>query len=174
MLYKDLSLGGNVDEYKTEEEAARFNVKAEKLAKNVETLTFSIAEIADDNKNATISMAWEDVKVKFNVSVDYDEMVTKSIETNTKVNPGNYAAAANYYLENGKDLKQALEWINLAISQGNPNAFWNIHMKAKIQKALGDKKGAIETAQKSIEIAKKSGNDFGYVKLNEDLIKSLK
>ena len=79
----------------------------------------------------------------------------------------------SYYFENGKDLNKALEWINLGIAS-NPNAFWNIHTKAKIQKALGDKKGAMATAQQSIDLAKKAESDFGYVKLNEELMKTLK
>jgi len=112
--------------------------------------------------------------VKFTIGVDFDDRVMKDIEAKTKVSSGTYATAANYYLENGKDLNKALEWMNLAIAS-NPNAFWNVHAKAKIQKALGDKKAALATAQQSLDLAKNNKDgDFGYVKLNEDLIKSLK
>ena len=46
---------------------------------------------------------------------------------------------------------------------------------AQIQAATGDKKAAKATAEKSIEIARKSdGGDFGYIKRNEDLIAKLK
>ncbi len=41
----------------------------------------------------------------------------ESIKENTKVDPGNYFSAAVYYLENGKDLKQALEWVNKAVAE---------------------------------------------------------
>jgi hypothetical protein len=174
MLYSDLSIGGNVDAYNAEKEAARFTVKATKLSSKVETFTIGIADITADNKTATVELAWEDVSLKFKVGVEYEERVMKSIEANTKVSAGNYITAANYYLETGKDLNQALEWIDKGISAGNPNAFWNVHTKAKIQKAAGDKKGALATAQKSLEMAKKADNDFGYIKLNEDLIKTLK
>ena len=67
-----------------------------------------------------------------------------------------------------------MEWINLGISTGNQSAFWNIYTKAKIQKALGDKKGAMATAQQSLDLAKKAEDDFGYIKQNEDLMKTLK
>jgi len=43
--------------------------------------------------------------------------------------------------------------MNLAVAS-NPNAFWNVHAKAKIQKALGDKKAALVTAQQSLDLAK--------------------
>jgi TPR repeat protein len=99
--------------------------------------------------------------------------VMKAIESNTKVNPNAYIAAARYYLDNKKDLKKALEWVDLGIANGDPAAFWNVHLKAQIQKAAGDKAGAKATAQKSLDMARKAENDFGYIKQNEDLIKSL-
>lgn len=174
-LYKDISIGGNTAGYDQTKEQIRFTVKPEKISENVSTFTMGISDIADNNSSAKIQLTWENTSVKFTVAVDYDAKVMKSIEANTKVSPNNLIAAATYYFENGKDLKKALEWIDLGISTGNQNAFWNIHTKAKIQKALGDKAGAIATAQKSLEMAKANKDgDFGYVKLNEDLIKSLK
>ena len=171
-LYKDLSLGGNTQAYDASREAAKFKVKTKKLADKVETFTISIDDIAADNKTGKVTLAWENTAVPFTVAVDYDEKVMKSIEANTKVNPGNYFQAATYYLETGKDLKQALAWIDLAL-QSNPNAFWMLHQKAKIQKALGDKKGAIETATASLNSAKKA-NNRDYQTMNQELISSLK
>jgi tetratricopeptide (TPR) repeat protein len=171
-LYKDVKLGGNTDAYDKAQEAANFKVKSEKLTEKVETFTINIGDISDDSKTAKVQLAWENTSVKFTIGVDYDAKVMKSIETYTKVNPGNYFQAAVYYLENGKDLKQALEWINKA-EQGNPGAFWILHQKAKIQKALGDKAGAIATANTSLEAAKKA-NNRDYQMMNEELIKSLK
>jgi hypothetical protein len=173
ILYSDPSIGGNMANYKQEKDAARFSVKPAKLAETVQTFTIGISDIADDNTGANIQLAWENTSVKFNVTVDYDSKVMKSIETGTRVSPGNYIAAANYYFETRKDLNKALEWITLGIDTGNKEAFWNIHTKAKIQDALGDKKGALATAQQSLELAKKAASDFGYIKMNEDLIAKL-
>jgi hypothetical protein len=171
-LYKDTSLGGNVGGYDKSKEAANFKVKPEKLTEKVETLTINIGDISDDSKTAKVQIAWENTSVKFGVAVDYDAKVMASIKEGTSVNPGNYFQAAVYYLETGKDLNQALTWINLA-EQANPNAFWVSHQKAKIQKALGDKAGAKATAMASLESAKKASNR-DYQKMNEDLIASLK
>jgi Protein of unknown function (DUF2911) len=171
-LYKDVTLGGNTDGYKEENDAAKFKVKSEKLTERVETFTMNIADIADNSQSAKVQIAWENTSVKFTVTVDFDSKVMKSIEEGTKVNPNAYAAAASYYFENGKDLKKALEWMNLAVA-ANPQAFWNMHTKAKIQKALGDKVGAIATAGLSRAEAQKQNNN-DYVKMNDDLIKSLK
>lgn len=171
-LYKDLSLGGNTQDYDAAQEAAKFKVKTKKLAEKVETFTISIDDIAVDNKSAKVTLAWENTAVPITVTVDYDAKVMKSIADNTKVNPGNYYQAASYYYETGRDLKQALEWMNLAL-EGNDDAYWMLHQKAKIQKALGDKKGAIETATASMNVAKKAGNR-DYQTMNQDLIKSLR
>jgi Protein of unknown function (DUF2911) len=169
-INKDLVNG--VNGYKEENDAAKFKVKAEKLTERVETFTVNIADIADNNKSAKIQLAWENTSVKFNVGVDFDAKVMKSIEDGTKVSGNAYASAANYYFENGKDLKKALEWITLACNE-NPAAYWNLHTKAKIQKALNDKAGAIVTAGLSRTEAEKQKNP-DYVKMNDELIKSLK
>lgn len=171
-LYKDISIGGNTGGYDKTKEAANFKVKVEKLASPVETFTINIGDIAADNKSAKVQLAWELTSIKFKVDVDYEAKVMKSIEANTKVNPNNYFQAAVYYLENGKDLKQALEWVNKA-AEANPSAFWILYQKARIQKGLGDKAGALATSKASWEGAQKAGNR-DYQAMNEDLQKTLK
>lgn len=174
ILYKDVALGGNTDGYKQENDAARFTVKSEKLTEKVEMFTINVTDLSDDNTNAKIQLAWENTSVKFGVKVDFDSKVAKQIENATANQiPNMYATSARYYLESKRDLKKALQWIDMAIA-ADPSAFWNTHLKARIQKEAGDKAGALATAQKSLETAKKSGNDFGYIKQNEDLIKTLK
>jgi hypothetical protein len=170
ILYSDPSMGGNTAAYDQSKDAVRLTAKPAKLADRVETFTVNITDISDDNTKANIEVAWENTSVKFGITVDYDSKVMKAIEAGTRVSPNNYIAAANYYFENGKDLKKALEWITVGIETGNQNAFWNIHTKAKIQHALGDYAGALATAQQSLDKAKAAPSDFGYVKLNEDLM----
>lgn len=171
-LYKDVSLGGNTGGYDASKDAAKFKVKAGKVTEKVETLTLSIGDISDDSKSAKVQIAWENTSVKFTINADYDEKVMASIKANTVVSPNNYFQAAVYYLETGKDLKQALEWVNKA-AEGMNSPFWVTHQKAKIQKGLGDKTGALATANVSLEAAKKA-NNRDYQMMNEDLIKSLK
>ena len=170
-LYKDIKLGGNTDGYDKTQEAANFKVKSEKLAEKTETFTINISDIGDDSKSAKVQLAWENTSVKFTIGVDYDAKVMKSIETATKVPSGNYLNAAVYYLENGKDIKQALEWVNKA-ADANP-AFWVLYQKARIQKAAGDKAGAMATSTTSLAEAKKE-NNRDYQKMNEELQKTLK
>lgn len=172
-LYKDTKLGANTEKYDKAQEAANFKVKSEKLTEKVETFTINIGDIAADSKSAKVQIAWENTSVKFTITADYDAKVMKSIEANTKVNPNNYYNAAVYYLENGKDLKQASEWMNKAL-EGNPNPqFWQLYQKARIQKGLGDKAGALATSKASWEGAK-AANNRDYQMMNEELQKSLK
>ena len=175
MLYSDVNAGAlNNSNYEKSKEVARVTAKPEKLTEKVETFTINISDISDNSSGANIQFAWENTSVKVALTADYDAKVMKAIEAGTKVNPGNYVAAARYYFDNGKDLKKALEWMTIGIETGNKEAFWNIHTKAKIQDALGDKAGALATAQQSLTLAKNNKDgDFGYTKLNEDLIKKL-
>lgn len=174
IFYKDVAMGGNTDAYKQENDAARVMVKSEKLTEKVEMFTINVTDLTDDDTQAKIQLAWENTSVKIGVKVDNDTKVMAAIENamNNRI-PNMYGASARYYLNNKKDLKKALEWADKAIA-AEPTGFWHIYLKAQIQKAAGDKAGAIATAQKSIAEAKKAPNDFGYIKQNEDLIASLK
>ncbi|GAB1446735.1 hypothetical protein MASR2M41_25400 [Flammeovirgaceae bacterium] len=68
-----------------------------------------------------------------------------------------------------------MAWTNEYLATGkNADQFWNVHFKALLLKDMGDKKGALAAATQSLEAAKKAANDSGYIRLNEDLIKSLK
>ncbi len=177
IFYGDKSIGGNMSAFKEEDAVIKVDIKPTKLTEPVEALTFNISDIAADNTGAAIELAWANTSVKVPFTVNFDEIVMKQIEANTKVNPQNYVAAANYYFNSGKDSKKALEWITMyfAADPSYESQFWNLHLMAQIQKATGDTKGAKATAEKSIEIAKNNdGGDFGYIKRNEDLIASLK
>lgn len=174
-LYSDLSLGGNVNGYDKANEVMSTTAKPTMLTSMVENLTYAITDISEDNTMANIELSWADVSVKVPVKVDFNKQVMASIAAATQVNPANYTAAANYYLETGNDLNKALEWMNAYLAIGdNMQQFWHVHTKARILAKMGNKKEAKATAQKSLDMAKASTRgDFGYIKRNEDLMKSL-
>ncbi len=174
MLYSDLKLGGNVAGYKTENEVLRVSVKPSKLSAIVETLTINVSDISEDNTTANLEIAWDKTAIKVPLKTSFDEAIMTSIKKNTKVNPSNYIAAANYYFNTDRDIDQALKWMDTYLAL-NPTQFWNIHTKAKMLVKKGDKKAAMATAQESLKLAKESTRgDFGYIKRNEDLIAELK
>lgn len=159
-----------IDGYKVEEDVAKFKVKPNALAKSVETFTIEIANVTASS--ADIEVSWEKTSIAIPVTADIDGKISKAIETAMTVDTRPYFQAASYYFESGKDLNKALAWADKAIEQ-TPKAFWIVHLKAKIQAKLGNKAVAIETAKKSIELAKEA-NNMDYVALNEKLIASMK
>ncbi|MBB6003989.1 DUF2911 domain-containing protein [Arcicella rosea] len=159
-----------IDGYKAEEDVAKFKVKPNALAKSVETFTIEIANVTASS--ADIEVSWEKTSVAIPVTADIDSKISNAIETAMTVDSRPYFQAASYYFETGKDLNKALAWADKAIEQ-TPKAFWIMHLKAKIQAKLGNKTVAIETAKKSIELAKEA-NNMDYVALNEKLIASMK
>jgi hypothetical protein len=175
IFYTDIKMGGSLAGFQQENVAASLNVKPTKLNELVNTLSYQITDISDDSQKANIQLLWENTSVKVPITVSFDEQVMKAIAKGTTVNVGNYATAASYYLTTDKDLNQALEWMNLYLAEGNnSNEFWHVHTKAKILAKMGKKKEAKDTATKSMELAKNfSGGDFGYIKLNQNLISSL-
>ncbi len=176
IFYKDKSIGGNMAKHKKEDEQLRVAVAPGKLTEPVELLTFNIADINADNTAAALELAWENTSVKVKIETDFDKEVMEQIAQKTKVSPNTYAAAANYYFNNGKDLDQAIAWMTKAV-EANPNAFWNSHTLARMYAKKGDKqsiKQAIAKAEDSLAKAKAADSDFGYIKRNEDLIAELK
>src|SRR6218665_2832232 len=97
MLYKDLSLGGNVADYKKENEVAHFTVKTKALNDKVETFSIDVADVTGTTGN--IELNWEKTRVAFSVVADIDAKEMKSIETALANDSRPYFSAANYYYE---------------------------------------------------------------------------
>jgi hypothetical protein len=170
MFYKDLTLGGDVSSYKTENEVLKIKVKPQTLSNHIETFTIDFGDLKSNSAN--ISLLWEKTMVTFNVKSEIDGTIMKNIEKIMSTDSRPYYTAANYYYENDKDLKQALTWIDKAV-ENNPKAYWVATLKAKIQLKMKDTKGATETATKAIALAKEGGDD-AYVKMNEKIIADAK
>ena len=78
-----------------------------------------------------------------------------------------YQTIAGYYYENNIDLKSALEYIDKGIAQGE--GYGNLRMKSLILAKMGDKKAAIELAEKSL-VRSKMFNNADYIRMNEESI----
>lgn len=128
--------------------------------------TFVIGFDKLTNHGGDMYLLWDRTYVPVSIKVKTDQAVEASI---AKVmggpSAGDYYAAASYYYTEKKDMNKALEWVNLSISKGNEK-YWVLRTKSLIQAELGDKKGAIETASKSLEMATKD-EDAAYIKMNE-------
>lgn len=159
--------------YKIEEDAARFVIKPTKLNDVTESFTMDFGTFTKDGCN--LNLSWEKTRITIPIKVNTDEAVMAAIKETILDGPSanDYRTAANYYKDKGKDLEQALAWIDIAISK-RTEAFWYVYNKAEILKALGKKKEAIAAATKSMEMAKVyEDGDYGYIKRNEELIAEL-
>lgn len=170
IINKNLKLSGNDDKnYKQEEDVARFKVKPQQNPREIENFTILFSNLK--NNSADLELLWGKTIVNFSIEAEVDSKVMADIQSKVlngkEVTPALYASAATYYLETDKDMKQALEWIKKA-NEGTPR-FWTLHTQAKIQAKLKDYKGAIQTAEKSIALAKEA-NNAEYVRMNEQAI----
>jgi hypothetical protein len=156
--------------YKESEDVVRVNVKPMATGGKVETFTMQFANVK--GSSCDLQLMWENTALALPISTDVETKVMAQIDNIMNKDNLPYFNAAMYYMDNGKDLNQALSWFNKAADQ-NPTAYWVLHQKANCLAKLGKKQEAITTATKSLELAT-TGKNPDYVKLNEDLIKSLK
>ncbi|MDJ1502864.1 DUF2911 domain-containing protein [Xanthocytophaga agilis] len=167
ILSKDLKT--TEQSYKQENDVVRFTAKPVSLPAKVETFTIDFSDLTTNGGN--LNICWENVKTSIKIETDVDKKVMAQIKEKVIDNPtpaaGDLFAAAVYYLDNNRDLPQALTWMNKA-TETNPQ-FWQLYQKAKLQAKLKDYKGATESAKKSIELAKAASNT-DYVKMNEKLL----
>lgn len=157
-------------DYKQEDDLLRVKVKSSKLNDPVESFTMQFDNVKANT--ADLKIMWEKTAVAVPITTDIDSKVMAQIDNLMNKDNRPYFAAAMYYMESGKDMNQALGWLNKAAEQ-NPNAYWIHHQRANALARLGKKEEARQAANKSIELAKAQKND-DYVKLNEKLLDSLK
>ena len=118
-----------------------------------------------------LELMWGNVALSLPITTDFDAKVVADIDRSLKDNRPYYQAAL-YYMESGRDLNQAVAWLDKAIEQ-NPKAFWVHHQKANALAKLGKKTEAKAAAQTSMDLAKEAKND-DYVLLNQKLIESIR
>lgn len=156
--------------YKEENDVVRVTIAPTNIKDKVETFTMQFANVKANSCN--LELMWENTAVTLPITSDIDSKVMKQIDNTMTKDNLPYYTAAMYYMENGKDLNQALSWFTKA-AELNPTAFWIHHQRANCLAKLGKKSEAITAASKSLELATAAKNT-DYVKLNEDLIKTLK
>lgn len=174
IVHKDMSEWGAYA-YDAKNDIARIKATPVRLEQPVESFAIGINDLRDES--ATLNLMWENTRVPVTLGFDVVSIVVPKIEAAMATDAAKklYVPAAMFYLEHNLDLKKALGWMDAAIA-AQPDAFYFVYRKALIQEKMGDKAGAIATAQASIEGAKKAGGSVKdeYIRLNEALIARLK
>jgi hypothetical protein len=156
--------------YQQDKDLARLTVKPVNNTSPVETFTMQFANVKANS--ADLQIMWDNTTVNVPITTDVESKVMAQIDNLMNKDNKPYFQSAMYYMETGKDLNQALAWLDKAIEQ-NPTAFWVYHQKANALAKLGRKEEAKTTALKSMNLAKEAKND-DYVELNKKLISNLK
>jgi hypothetical protein len=165
-------------QYDAKDDVARFKVEPVMLSDTtLETFTIEFNHILDES--AVLNLVWDKTVVPIRLKVDVSSKVIPQIEaamaSPDKKDAGLYFQAATFYYNHDLDLKKALAWVNAGL-EGQPRiAFELFHLKAQILAKQGDKKGAIAAAKQSSELAiKTEGAGSSFVKMNDDIISSMK
>src|SRR5213083_539757 len=155
---KPVTLGGkeSAADYKQENDVARIPVKPEAIPNTIETFTIGLGDVK--GASATLNLLWDKTRVPVNLTTDDVEQVSKQLDAvvsaGTPLDPRTAYQAAAFYYDNNKDMNQAAKWIDQALEK-NPDAYFMHYKKAQIQAKLGNKREAIASAQKTIDILKK-------------------
>ena len=169
---KNVDQGGTAD-YKEEEDALRVQVAPETADDTYETFTIGLADLTETG--ATLNVAWENTRLPIPLEdPNVDSKVMAQIDeqmADAGDNAGLYFQAASYYYTMDKDLQQAQEWIDKAVSLDG-SQYWVLHLQAKIHAENDDYEQAKASAQKSMQLAEENGNP-DYVRLNEKLLETM-
>ncbi len=156
--------------YKSENDVVRVEAKASRMDEKLESFTMQFAEVKPTS--CELRIMWENTSVALPIGTDVEKKVMAQIDQLMNKDNKPYFNAAMYYMDNGKDLNQALAWFDKAV-EAQPNAFWIHHQRANCLAKLGKKNDAKTAAEKSKSLAADAKND-DYVKLNEKLLADLK
>lgn len=165
-------VGQSGTQYDQKADVLRFKCKPLMLSDTtLETFTIEFNDLRDES--ATLLLAWEKTVVPIKIELEVTSKLVPQIEAAMAApdGPKPYFQAAMFYFDHNLDLNKAAKWVDAAIAERE--AYYMVHLKAKILAKRGDKPGAIAAAKRSTELAL-AAKDNGYVRLNQDLIDSLK
>lgn len=159
------------DAYKQDQDVVRVSVTPQTMPVVMETFTISFDFMKSNS--CVLSLLWDKTWVAFEITTDVDSKVMKSIDNIMNKDNRPYYNAASYYYDNGKDMNQALTWINKAVEAAPNEQPWVHTLKTRILVKLGKKAEAIAAANNAIRVATETKNP-DFVKQNEDILKTLK
>src|SRR5436190_6586903 len=146
IITKQLDITTNISAYKQDQDAVRLTVEAMKMKESMETFTMQFANIKPTS--CELDLMWDNIAVAMPITTDVETKVMAQIDQLMNKDNRPYYNAAMYYMENGKDLNQALAWFDKAAEQ-QPDAYWVFHQRANCLAKLGKKNEAKASAEKS-------------------------
>jgi Protein of unknown function (DUF2911) len=155
--------------YKPDMDVIRITSDVNTTKAATESFTIQFANVKPTT--CELYIMWDKSVVVLPIATEIDGKIMANINQAMKGEKPPYFQAAMYYMDNGKDLNQALAWFNKA-AEAQPEAYWVQHQWANCLAKLGQKNEAKTVALKSKELAAAAKNE-DYVKLNDKLLKDL-
>ena len=122
IFYSDANNWGTPKEWDENKVAVKTTVDVQEMPMPIESFTLSFDDL--ETNSGVLGILWENVYVGVPFEVPTEQITSKSIETVMAGPSGNdYYQAASYYHTEGKNLKQALAWMQKATAGENP-PFW--------------------------------------------------
>ncbi len=143
--------------YDQKNDVLRVNATVEK-SKFQETLAYDFDKILENE--GTFILRWECRLARITIQVNTVEEAKKNIAAAVSKYPEDWQVlvrSAGYYKNEKIELRQALDWANQAIKLKNDHYLphW---VKSEILALENDYKGAVESAQKALEVGKDDAN----------------
>lgn len=152
-------------EYDEKKDVISFMVQPLKLDYYQEQMEIEFDEFTPNS--AFVFIKWEDTGVRFKLEQNVDAKIMAEIKEKTSkpdATTDTFFTAADYYYQKGINLDQAMTWANKVLEK--EKEYWTYQLVARIAAKQGNCLVALPNAEKSMELAKKAGDD-AYIKLNE-------
>ncbi len=124
---------------------------------HTEQLTYHFMDVTPNS--ATVALDWEKKRIPFTVEVDVTNIVLADIRSDLQNEPGfsrqTWEQAANFSLNNGGDLDEALGWIDGAIAGQffSQATFNNLQIKSQILTKQGKTAASEATLNEALDVA---------------------
>lgn len=160
--------------YDPADDVVRVVATPEVAPRPVESFTVGVDDVTANS--ATLALTWERTRVPLALAADTVGLVVPRLEA-AMHGPGKrpYFLGAMFYFENGLDLATAAGWMAAAIAE-SPGHVGMLHRQALILERMGNREGAREAAQRSLDGADRSPGPLReeYVRLNRAILDRLK
>ena len=168
IVTKQLDVTGP-DAYKQDQDVVRVEAKTMAMSESMETFTMQFVNVKPGS--CELLLVWDKTAVSLPITTNTEGKMMAQIDQLMKMDNRPYYNSALYYMNNGKDLKQALTWLDKAIEL-QPELLRNHYQRANCLNKMGRKEEAKAAAQKGIKLAKEQKND-DFVEMNETLLAEL-
>ncbi len=169
VINKNPNLGGTAG-YKQEEDVFRAKVKAQMMPVSREWLEFSFEDLSDTA--ATLVLYWERLRLPIKMTVNTADLAFGKARTAVANGLGANIGFANYALQTGTNLDEAMKMIDASIAV--QETYRNHVIKARLLEKAGKKADAVKILEKGVTMGKAMKNAPFDLADNEKLLATWK